>query len=334
MPPNRSGILAAGNFTMDYVKRIDRWPEQDTLASILDESRGNGGGPYNLLKDLVALGFQAPLEACGLVGDDANGALIRQDCEQLGIVTTQLRTTTDAPTSYTDAMTVTATGRRTFFHQRGANALLSPEHIDLEQSNAKIFYLAYLMLLDAMDVLEDGITGTSQTLEQARALGFITAVDSVSANLDSFPAIAKAALPHADIFFANELEASGLLGTKVDATARGLEKAALSIAELGCPGYVVLHCSAGACVANAEKVMAIQASVNLPQSFIKGATGAGDAFAAGFLFAFHNKQTLESCFELAVCCAASSLQDVTSSAGVKTAKGCLELGKIHGYTAF
>lgn len=331
MPLERSGILAAGNFTMDYVKRIDGWPEQDTLASILDESRANGGGPYNLLKDLVALEFQAPLEACGLVGEDANGALIQQDCKSLGIDTTQVNTTPDAPTSYTDAMTVAATGRRTFFHQRGANALLSPENIGLEQSSAKIFYLAYLMLLDTMDIVEGNETGASRVLKKARSLGFITAVDCVSAAHKGFAEIAKAALTHTDLFFANELEAAQLLGYEVKPDAEALSLAAIDIAKLGCPGLVILHCPQGACVANATQVVAGQASVNLPQGYMKGATGAGDAFAAGFLYAFHNEQTLEESLRLAVCCAAASLSDATSSDGVVSAAACLQLGETFGF---
>ena len=51
----RQGILAAGNFIVDYVKVIDGYPAQDMLASILSESRSNGGGPYNVLKDLAAM---------------------------------------------------------------------------------------------------------------------------------------------------------------------------------------------------------------------------------------------------------------------------------------
>jgi hypothetical protein len=55
MSTQRSGILAAGNFIVDYVKIIDAYPEQDMLASILSESQANGGGPYNVLKDLSAM---------------------------------------------------------------------------------------------------------------------------------------------------------------------------------------------------------------------------------------------------------------------------------------
>jgi len=64
----RQGILAAGNFIVDYVKVIDGYPTQDMLASILSESRSNGGGPYNVLKDLAAMKVEFPLATCGLVG--------------------------------------------------------------------------------------------------------------------------------------------------------------------------------------------------------------------------------------------------------------------------
>ncbi|MDA0811743.1 MAG: hypothetical protein O3C21_05050, partial [Verrucomicrobia bacterium] len=51
-PPERNGILAGGNFIVDHVKVVDHYPEQEMLASILSESMSNGGGPYNVLKDL------------------------------------------------------------------------------------------------------------------------------------------------------------------------------------------------------------------------------------------------------------------------------------------
>jgi hypothetical protein len=53
MSTQRKGILAAGNFIVDHVKIIDDYPQQDMLASIVSESQSNGGGPYNVLKDLL-----------------------------------------------------------------------------------------------------------------------------------------------------------------------------------------------------------------------------------------------------------------------------------------
>ena len=122
----RSGIIAGGNWLIDHVKVIDVWPEQDSLATILEESWGNGGGPYNVLKDLAKLGAEFPLEGIGLVGEDASGERIREDCRAHGIDVRQLRTTREAPTSFTDVMTVAATRRRTFFHQRGAGCRHRP----------------------------------------------------------------------------------------------------------------------------------------------------------------------------------------------------------------
>jgi hypothetical protein len=64
----REGVLAAGNFIVDQVKVIDSWPEEQMLANIVSESSHNGGGPYNILKDLRALGVDYPLVASGFGG--------------------------------------------------------------------------------------------------------------------------------------------------------------------------------------------------------------------------------------------------------------------------
>ena len=77
----RSGIIAGGNFIVDRIKMLDVWPSQDALAHIHAESKGNGGGPYNVLKDLRKLGASFPLEAMGLIGEDEAGRWIQQDLE-------------------------------------------------------------------------------------------------------------------------------------------------------------------------------------------------------------------------------------------------------------
>ncbi len=151
MSTPRRGLLAAGNWIVDFTKIVDVFPAQDALANILAESRGNGGSPYNVLVDLARLKAPFPLEAAGLVGEDRDGEEIRRDCAAHGINATQLHVTAEAHTSYTDVILVKDTGRRTFFHQRGANARFGPEHVDFAKSRAKIFHLGYLLLLDRLD---------------------------------------------------------------------------------------------------------------------------------------------------------------------------------------
>ena len=337
MSEHRHGILAGGNFITDYVKVVDAWPEQDTLASIRSESMSNGGGPYNVLKDLAKLDPTLPLEACGLVGEDANGAWVMADCEAAGIDVAQLRKVGDAATSYTDAITVAATGRRTFFHQRGANAQLSPEHFDFTASGARIFLLGYLMLLDCLDLIDtDGESGATQVLRSARKAGMVTAVDCVSEPGPRFREVVRSAMREADILFINEFEIGQVLDREVPAERESMVRAASDLAaqfsRKDC--QVVLHAACGAVAAKADGPCVVQASVALPEVEIAGATGAGDAFASGFLLELHGGKDAESCLRSAVCAAAMSLGDPTPSAGVRGLSECLERGERYGFRKF
>jgi len=333
--PTRNGIMAAGNFIVDQVKIIDAWPEQDTLANIASETTSNGGGPYNVLKDLEALGAEFPLEAAGLLGRDADARWIRADCSAHGIDVSQLRATGRAATSYTDAMCVASDGRRTFFHQRGANALFSPEHVELRNSGARIFLLGYLLLLDAMDqVDEHGRTGASRSLEEARSLGFLTAVETVSAIDERFREVVMASLCYADLFFLNEVEASSVLGRRVDPTSPSLRRAADDIAALGAPGRVVLHTEQGAVCREPDGTLIAQPSLDLPSGYIKGSTGAGDAFAAGFLLGVHWDADTRTNLLQGVCAAAQSLTHPTASGGMKPLSECMLLPERFAFRDF
>ncbi|MEN8113701.1 MAG: carbohydrate kinase family protein [Actinomycetota bacterium] len=323
---SRRGVLAAGSFIVDHVKMIDAWPEQDMLANISTRTMSNGGGPYNVLRDLRSLGAEYPLEAAGLLGDDADASWIRSDCAAHGIDVPQLGTTDRAATSYTDAMCVEHDGRRTFFHHRGANAVFAAEHVDLTKSDARIFLLGYLVLLDAMDRLDgDGRTDASRLLEMARSLGFTTAVETVSAVDASFRDIVFASLPHVDLLFLNEVEASLLLEREVEVSGASLQAAAEDVATLGAPGRVIVHCSHGAVCREPDGTVVTQPSLDLPTSFIAGATGAGDAFTAGFLHSVHEGATTQTSLLQGVCVAAQSLTHPAASGGVRTLSKCLSL---------
>lgn len=327
----RRGILAGGNFIVDQVKLIDAYPEQDMLASIRSETSCNGGGPFNVLKDLAAMGADYPLEAAGLVGEDAAGDWILNDCAAAGIDTRQLHRTPLAPTSYTDAMTVIGTGRRTFFHQRGANALLGEPHFDFFQTRARWFHLGYLMLLDEMDrELPAGGTVAARVLAAARAAGLLTSVDLVSTEHPRFRPIVEAALPFTDVLIVNEIEAGKVTGADLrGAEAKRLAQAARGILERGARRQVVIHCERGAVAADRNGSVTTAASLRLPAGFIAGATGAGDAFAAGYLHALHEGWTVAEGLRLAVCAAAACLSDATPSGGLRSVADCLKLGEQH-----
>ena len=81
----RSGMLAGGNWIIDQVKIIDVYPKHEQLANIFDQSQGTGGSPYNVLLDLAKMGAGFPLQGAGLVGQDALGEYIIEDCRKHNI---------------------------------------------------------------------------------------------------------------------------------------------------------------------------------------------------------------------------------------------------------
>lgn len=333
----RRGVIAGGNWIVDHVKLIDRWPPQDALANITRQFSSNGGSAYNVLKNLARLGAAFPLEAVGLVGSDEAGRFIRDDCAEHRIDTTQLRASRQFPTSYTDVMTDVSTGRRTFFHCRGANAELAPAHFDFSASRARIFHLGYLLLLDRLDTI-DPATGTTQAvavLRAARAAGMKTSVDVVSEHSDRFARIVRPALPHVDYLFVNEFEIAQVTGIE---TVRGgeidrgaIERAARQMIEGGVRDWVFVHFPAAvfACGARGETLW--QPSLEVPASRIAGAAGAGDAFASGVLLGLHEGAPVQDALEQGVCAAAASLMHPTCSEGVRPMAECLALRESFGF---
>lgn len=325
----RSGILAAGNFIVDRVKLVDRYPGEGELANIREEMLSNGGGAYNVLRDLAAMGADYPLAAAGLVGADENGDWILSDCQVAGIDVSRLGRSDEAPTSYTDVMSVATTGRRTFFHQRGANACYDLTGWEEGGGNFRLFHLAYLLLLDRMDEwVQPGRSRASLVLEKARAAGMTTSVDLVSDPHPEFAALARSSLAQVDYFIANEVETGWILGRDlVGAGLEALGEAGMALKEMAPQAVPVIHSEEGVvAVGDAGEVVA-QRALDLPKGFIKGATGAGDAFAAGFLHGVHESMSLEDSLHLGVCVAASSLSDPTPSAGVRSVDQCLALGQ-------
>ena len=313
----RRGIATAGNWIVDRVKIIDHWPDQDTLALVLDEDRGTGGGAYNSLVDLRRMGVDYPLRAIGCVGDDADGAWIRADLEALAIDHQHLTVCPEAPTSYTEVMSVADTGRRTFFHNYGANALFGPEHFPLDSLDCRVLHLAYLLLLKRLDSLgPDGRSVGATVLEAASQAGFVTSLDLVSELSDRVQPIVLPALPHVDSLVINELEAQALTGIEIQGR-DDLRSAADALLTAGVRRQVIIHQPEGGYGRLADGEECYQPSLNLPSGFIKGAVGAGDAFAAGVLHGLHEGWDLPSTLRLAVATATACLRHATCTLGVQ-----------------
>lgn len=330
----RKGIYAAGNWIIDDIKIIDEYPHQDGLTNVRAIKTNNGGAPYNVLKDLAFLKAPFPLFAAGLVGDDEKGRHIINDAQKCGVDVSNLHTTSDAPTSYTDVMTVASTGRRTFFHNRGANALFGKEELKLN-NQAKIFHMAYLLLLDKMDEIDgSGRSTASYIFEEVQKKGFLTSTDIVSEASDRFQKVVPSSLPFINYLFVNEYEASRLTGLDIVENGRvSMAKASEvveQIIDLGVNNYVILHFPEAAISCDSNKQKCVCPSLNVPSELIRGTAGAGDAFAAGVLLGLHENWPINNCLKLGACAAASSLFDESCSDGVKLVDEVLKMESEYG----
>lgn len=331
------GLLAGGNWIIDQVKMIDVYPRPEQLSNIRSQSLGPGGAPFNVLVNLAKSGAPFPLYGAGMVGDDALGKEILSICKAHKIDARSISTTDKAPTSYTDVMTEQAGGRRTFFHARGANALWRGGDIDFVKIRPRIFHLGYLLLLDALD-MPDVKYGTkaAKLLAQAQESGAKTSVDVVSEDSDRFARIVSPALKHVDYCILNEIEAGKTTGFKIRDAQNKLDTVALrhaagTLLQGGVRELVVVHFPEGAFGRTRKGDDCWQSSVKLPQDYIAGTAGAGDAFCAGVLFGLHEGWDLSRCMQTGVCLAAASLSHPTCTQGVKSLNSSLAIGRKYGF---
>ena len=71
----------------------------------------------------------------------------------------------------------------------------------------------------------------------------------------------------------------------------------------------------------------------MPEGAIKGVNGAGDAFAAGFLYGLHEGWDYRRRLELAHAAAAACIRALGTYDGLMTARDCLALAANWGWRA-
>ena len=332
----RHGIISGGCWLVDHNNTISHWPTQETLTHIGEREIRGGGPAHNMAIDLARLAPGFPVQAVGVVGDDDAARLLYATCHEHGVDTQGLRSLPGAATAHTDVMTVQGTGKRTFFHHQGANALLAPEHFSFAGSTAKILHLGAPGIHARMDRNDaTGENGWVQVLRAARAAGLFTNLEMVSGAPEEIHRIASPCLAHLDSLIINDYEAeilSGiplLSGDKTSVQAAG--KAARKLIAAGPLSLVVIHFPLGCVAATREGALITRSSLAVPAEAIKGANGAGDAFAAGVLYGWHEAWPLDEALSLGLCTAAAALRSLSTTAGVMPVQDCLALAGRWGW---
>jgi sugar/nucleoside kinase (ribokinase family) len=325
------GIACAGNWIVDLVKVINVYPPENALANILAESIGGGGCAHNVILNLATFDAALDLYALGIIGDDPNGDYIVAQCSRYpNINASQLHRTNAEKTSYTDVFSVKCTGRRTFFHYRGANRLFGPEAVTLDDLPVDWFHLGYLLLLDGMDQ-PDGRFGTvaARFLHEIQKRNVKTSIDLVSEDSDRYNQIVPWALKYTNYCIINDFEVEKLSGVRLRTGNKilrsNLRKAANALFGHGVNDLVVIHFPEGAYLLAKDRSEIVQPSLQLPDDFIVGSTGAGDSFCAGMLYGFYQGWSHDKTLRFAVCAGGMNLSDLTTTGGIKPWKEIFDM---------
>lgn len=324
-------VVALGNAIVDVIAQSDdAFLTTQGLAKgsmgLIDESRAHdlysrmaagletsGGSAGNTVAGVASLGGSAAY--VGKVADDQLGEVFAHDMRAIG-VHYAIPPLSGGPATARSLINVTPDGERTMSTFLGASIALTAADVDPALIHAaKIVYLeGYLFDPDG------GRAAFARAAELARSSGARVAmtlsdafvVDRHRAGLLAFMQ------DSVDIVFANAAEATALFQTSdFDVAATELGRR-VEIA-------AVTHGPQGSVVIEGAQRIAVPAE---PVQHVVDTTGAGDQYAAGFLFGLARKAPLRRCAELGHLCAAEVIghygpRPQTSLKALAAARGLL-----------
>jgi len=283
------GFLESEGLSKGAMTLIDAEEARALYAKIGAAIECSGGSAANTIAGLASLGGAGAF--IGKVHDDQLGEVFRHDIRALGVVFDSAPTA-DGPPTATSMILVTPDAERTMMTFLGACVDLEAGDVDEDMiKDSKITYLeGYLWdrpsakeaFLKAADVAHQAGRKVSLSLSDPFC---------VDRHREEFRDLAE---HHVDILFANEEEIISLyqtddFGAALDHVRGHCEIAALTRSEKGS----VIVCGDDVHEVNAD-----------PVARLTDTTGAGDAYAAGFLYGLATDQSLDASARIGGICAA------------------------------
>lgn len=303
------GVLGIGNALVDVIIKIQNedilkkfsLPKgsmqlvNNELAEEIEKESLNsplffasGGSAANTIHGLAKLGIKAGY--IGKTGDDKYGMFFRKDLRSVGI--NAFIENGNSATGRAITL-VTPDSERTFATYLGSAVEL--EFSDFEKSPFRNYSLLHLegYLVQNRELVES-------MLRLAKSSGLKTSLDLssynvVEANLDFLKEIVN---QYVDIVFANEEEAFAFTGEKPDA-------AIGKIAEV-CDIAVVKTGKSGSLVQKGDEIH----QIGVINANSIDTTGAGDLYAAGFLYGLMNNLSLIKCGKIGALLAGKVIENL------------------------
>jgi sugar/nucleoside kinase (ribokinase family) len=283
------GFLAAASMVKGSMALIDEARAEEIYAGMGPGLEMSGGSAGNTVAGIASLGGRAGY--IGKVRDDLLGKAFRHDITSAG-VEFPTPAAASGPATARSMILVTPDAQRTMNTFLGACVNLGPEDIDRQ-----------LIERAAVTYLEGYLFDPPRAQEAFRHAAAIAhdAGRKVSLSLsDSFCVLRHRAAflqlvdHHVDILFANEAEIAALFETQ------DLDDALRQLGGL-CGLAAVTRGAAGSVIVARKEIIEVPAA---PVSRIVDTTGAGDLYAAGFLYGLTHGKPFAECGRLASLAAA------------------------------
>ncbi len=271
-------IWSLGLAMVDIVTQpITRWPDfggavnSDTTELVL------GGMALNTAASIAKIG-KAPVGLISCIGKDVCGGVIQNGLTDLGVDISHLCYTDQANTGNAICF-IHPGGERSFVLCMAANHYLDETNIDFDALQpGDYLHVGGAMIMNRMKG-ED----LANILKKAKARNVTVSVDTCWDGTDQWSSILEPCLPYCDIFLTNYEEALLYSGKKT------LEEALDYYASFEPRIIVVKKGDQGALIQSDE----FSGEIPIFKVNPVDATGAGDAFDAGFLIGLYNGWPVE-----------------------------------------
>lgn len=248
----------------------------------------SGGSAANTIHGLAKLGAECSF--IGKVSDDRFGEIFGKDMRQASIDPILFK---DGPQTGRAVALITPDSERTFATYLGSAVKLSADDLSLSLFEGSGYFHVEGYLVQDHALIE-------RALVLAKEAGLTTSLDLASFNVvaENLGFLQSIVSRYVDIVFANEEESRSFTGLAP-------EESALKIAEM-CRVAVVKTGPKGSVVASDGRLLKI-GPIDAKRV---DTTGAGDLYAAGFLYGIINGMPLEKCAEAGTLLAARVIEKI------------------------
>lgn len=291
-------VVGFGALNLDELYTVERLLSDDE-GQIITAGAYPGGSAANTIYALAKLGLRAGF--LGAVGDDEAGKILLESFESVGVDTSRIVIKAKAKTGRALGF-IDAQGNRTLYIEPGANSLLCQPDIDLAYaSRARLVHLTSFVDRKQLALQRELVRSLPARCSVSFAPGALLARRSLR--------VLRPIFKRTHVLFVNRRELELL--TSTDDLASGTQR----LLEAG-PAIVVVTLGAeGSYVTDGTHAHRLEA---LCLNRIVDTTGAGDAFAAGFLYGLIQKKKLAECARLGVQMARCALTKVGARSGLPT----------------